>query len=135
MEWSGVVSGNIRLSGPKDALKIEAGLTASDGGVSSLKFTGARMDLEGIWPVLRFVSGQINDVSGIVYELKGQFNLKELSNFNFQTGRILAVEKQDVQTPLGELDTSHAGGTRPGEPQGRSSRKPVEVDHDLLSLG
>ncbi len=82
VELSGLLSGDVKLSGPKDALKIEAGLNASDGGISSLKFTGARMDLEGIWPVLRFVSGQINDVSGIVYELKGQFNLKELSNFN-----------------------------------------------------
>ena len=96
VELSGVVSGNIRLSGPKDALKIEAGLTASDGGVSSLKFTGARMDLEGIWPVLRFVSGQINDVSGIVYELKGQFNLKELSNFNSSEHKVIIASANNT---------------------------------------
>ncbi len=96
VELSGVVSGNIRLSGPKDALKIEAGLTASDGGISSLKFTGARMDLEGIWPVLRFVSGQINDVSGIVYELKGQFNLKELSNFNSSEHKVIIASANNT---------------------------------------
>ncbi len=82
VELSGLLSGDIKLSGPKEALKIEAGLTASDGSLSRLKFNGASIDLEGIWPVLRFVSGQINDISGIVYELKGQFNLKELSNFH-----------------------------------------------------
>lgn len=78
---AGNVSGEVRVRGPKDAVRIDARLVASEGEVALIKFSSAKFDLEGIWPVLRFVSAQINDVGGIVYELKGQFNLKELSDF------------------------------------------------------
>src|SRR3989338_6564542 len=55
IELAGIVSGVARIKGPQDALKIEAKLTAQDGTVSLGKFKNAALDLEGIWPVLRFV--------------------------------------------------------------------------------
>ena len=81
VDLAGKVSGEARIRGPGQAVKIEAKLTASDGKVSRIKFSSAKLILEGIWPILRLVSAQINDMGGIVYELKGQFNLKKLSDF------------------------------------------------------
>lgn len=77
---SGKVSGEIRLKGPKEAIKIEAKLTALDGGAGEVKFNSAKFTLGGIFPVMRLEDAQINEVNGAAYELKGQFNLLELSN-------------------------------------------------------
>lgn len=82
VELSGLVSGQVKIKGPRNAVKIEAKLIAWDGRVEMVKFNSARMDLEGIYPNLRFVNSQINDAGGVVYELKGKFNLRALSEFN-----------------------------------------------------
>jgi hypothetical protein len=78
----GKVSGQIRIQGPHNAVKIEAKLTASEGSVSTIKFKSAKIDAEGFWPILRFVNAQVNEAQGVVYELKGKFNVRELSDFN-----------------------------------------------------
>lgn len=82
IELAGIVSGVARISGPQDALKIEAKFTAQDGIVSLVKFKSAALGLEGIWPVLRFVHSRINDIGGVAYELKGKFNARSLSELN-----------------------------------------------------
>ena len=82
IELAGIISGVVRIKGPQDALKIEAKLTAQDGTVSQLKFKSAALDLEGIWPVLRFVHSRINDIEGVSYELKGKFNAMSLAELN-----------------------------------------------------
>lgn len=82
IELAGIVSGVARIKGPQDALKIEAKLTAQDGTVSLLNFKSAALELEGIWPVLRFVHSRINDIGGVAYELKGKFNVRSLSELN-----------------------------------------------------
>lgn len=78
----GKVSGQIRIQGPHDAVKIEAKLTASEGSMSTLKFKSAKIEAEGFWPILRFINAQVNEAQGVVYELKGKFNVRELSDFN-----------------------------------------------------
>lgn len=78
----GMVSGQVHISGPAGALKIEAELSARDGKVSKVDFKTATINAQGLWPVLRFSSAQINDIGGIIYQLKGRFNLKELADFN-----------------------------------------------------
>lgn len=82
IELAGIVSGAARIKGSLNALKIEAKLTAQDGTVSLMKFKSAALDLEGIWPVLRFVHSRINDIGGVAYELKGKFNASKLAEFN-----------------------------------------------------
>lgn len=82
VELSGEVWGQVKIKGPHNAVKIEAKLTALNGRVSMVRFNSAKINVEGLWPVLRFVDSQINDMGGVVYELKGKFNLKELSEFN-----------------------------------------------------
>jgi hypothetical protein len=82
IELAGIISGEARIKGPRDALKIEAKLTARDGTVSLVNFKSAALDLEGIWPVLRFVNSRINDIGGVAYELKGKFNARLLSELN-----------------------------------------------------
>ena len=79
---SGKVSGEIRLQGPKEAIKIEAKLTALSGQAGEVKFNSAKFTLEGIFPVMRLGDAQINEINGAAYELKGQFNLLELSNLS-----------------------------------------------------
>lgn len=78
---AGRVSGEVRITGPQNEVKIEAKLTAKKGKVAGIMFNSAKINLEGIWPILRFNDSQINDIGGIVYQLKGQFNLRELSDF------------------------------------------------------
>lgn len=78
---AGKVSGEVRITGPQNAVKIEAKLMAKKGEVAGIRFNSAKINLEGIWPILRFSDSQINDIDGIVYELKGQFSLRELSDF------------------------------------------------------
>lgn len=78
---SGKVSGEIHLQGPKESIKIEARLTALSGQAGEVEFNSAKFDLEGIFPVMRLGHAQINEINGAVYELKGQFNLLELTNF------------------------------------------------------
>ena len=89
LELSGGVSGNIAVTGPKEAVKIQAELAALEGNIAKVKFSSAKINLEGLWPILRFTSGQINDVEGGVYELKGQFSLTELSNFNSSGHKVI----------------------------------------------
>src|SRR3989338_8278640 len=79
---SGKVSGEIKLQGPKEAIKIEAKLTALSGQAGEIKFNSAKFTLEGIFPVMRLGDTQINEINGAAYELKGQFNLLELSNLS-----------------------------------------------------
>lgn len=78
---AGKVSGQIKIAGPQNAVKIEAKLTAKKGKVAGIMFNSAKINLEGVWPILRFSDSQINDVGGIVYELKGQFSLREIADF------------------------------------------------------
>lgn len=84
---SGVVSGEASIRGKHDeaapgGVKIEAKLTARKGSVSNLKFDSATLNMEGVWPVLRFVEAKVIEPEGVAYELQGKFNLKELSEFN-----------------------------------------------------
>ncbi|OGX14551.1 MAG: hypothetical protein A2Y01_04490 [Omnitrophica WOR_2 bacterium GWC2_44_8] len=78
----GKAYGQVKVFGPHNAVRIEAKLTALDGKVSVIKFKNAKIDAEGFWPVLRFTDAQINDIGGVVYELRGKFNLRELSELN-----------------------------------------------------
>lgn len=93
---SGKVSGEIRLQGPKEAIKIEAKLTALDGRVGKVKFNSAKFILEGIFPVMRLNYAQINEINGAVYELKGQFNLLELSNLDSPQHRVTVHSANNV---------------------------------------
>ncbi len=82
-ELSGKVSGQVRILGPSQAIKIEAKLIASEGRLATVKFKSAKINAEGLWPVLRFTDGSvINDVGGVVYSLEGKFNVRELSDFS-----------------------------------------------------
>ena len=82
IKLSGVISGKARIKGPWGSLKIEAKLSAHDGTVLQVNFKSASLELEGIWPILRFVHSQINDAGAVAYELKGKFNVEKLSEFN-----------------------------------------------------
>jgi hypothetical protein len=86
VELSGVVSGEAGIRGKQDGaadgVKIEAKLTALKGSVSNLKFDSATLNMEGFWPVLRFVDATVIEPEGVAYGLQGKFNLKELSDFN-----------------------------------------------------
>lgn len=83
---SGVVSGEASIRGKRDepagGVRIEAKLTALKGSVSNLKFDSATLNMEGVWPVLRFVDARVIESEGVAYGLQGKFNLKELSDFN-----------------------------------------------------
>lgn len=85
----GNVSGNFRIKGPLAEASIKGRLTAAKGKVSRIEFTSARLNLEGNWPVLRFSDSYINDVAGIVYQLKGQFNLKEFADFGSPEHKVM----------------------------------------------
>lgn len=93
---SGKVSGEIRLQGPKNAIKIEVKLTALDGQAGEVKFNSAKFALEGIFPVMRLESAQINEINGAAYELKGQFNLLELSNLGSPQHRVTVHSANNV---------------------------------------
>lgn len=92
VELSGVVSGEASIRGKRDeaadGVKIEAKLTALKGSVSNLKFDSATLNMEGVWPVLRFVDAAVIEPEGVAYGLQGKFNLKELSDFNSSQHRI-----------------------------------------------
>lgn len=90
IELEGKVSGQVRIVGQSQAIKIEAKLSAYEGRFSRIKFKSARINLEGFWPMLRFIDGsQINDAGGVVYTLAGKFNLRELSDFNSSQHQVM----------------------------------------------
>lgn len=92
VELSGAVSGEASIRGKQDeaadGVKIEAKLTALKGSLSNLKFDSATLNMEGVWPILRFVDATVIEPEGVVYGLQGKFNLKELSDFNSSGHRI-----------------------------------------------
>ena len=92
----GAVSGSLKIKGPLQALKIEGKFMAYDGRISETEFRSARINVEGNWPVLRFVNSQINDTGGIVYDLKGEFNLKELSDLASPEHRVMVYSANNM---------------------------------------
>ena len=82
VKLSGIISGKARIKGPWGSLKILLKLAAQDGTVAQVNFKSASLELEGVWPILRFVHSQINDTGAVAYELKGKFNVEKLSEFN-----------------------------------------------------
>lgn len=103
VELSGIVSGEASIRGRQDeasggvnpalsadkytahrksGVKIETKLAAQKGSVAGLRFDSAKLNMEGLWPILRFVDARVIEPGGVAYELQGNFNLKELSEFN-----------------------------------------------------
>lgn len=72
---SGVISGQVVLSGFPDRLFVKGQLKAHNGFIEGVEFDTIRLNFEGIYPVVVISDSFILQADGLSYNIKGKFDL------------------------------------------------------------
>jgi len=96
---SGLVSGQVKIDGAISAPNVKGELRLKSGNIETLKYNEILVNIEGIYPLIKFVDSNIFEKDGHIYSLVGKFNLAQVDN--------LASSSHDVKLmPLADDDFS-----------------------------
>jgi len=74
---TGIISGNIKLSGPMDRLMIKSNLRAQKGFIETIEYDLFNLNFEGVYPVVQINDSDILKRDGVGFNLKGEFDLSK----------------------------------------------------------
>ncbi|MFZ5800284.1 MAG: hypothetical protein ACOY3D_02765 [Candidatus Omnitrophota bacterium] len=97
---SGVVSGKVRLSGYFKRLKISGILRSEKVQIDGLAFRNAAINFHGQYPVVDVENSEIRDENGMVYNLSGKFNLRQINKFSSGAHQITVTPFSDDAAAL-----------------------------------
>ena len=92
---SGLVSGHVEIEGILPVPEIKGELRFNNGNIETLKYNAMLINIDGVYPILKFVDSNIFEKNGQIYYLIGKFNLKELDNLTLLTHNLKLIPSVD----------------------------------------
>lgn len=85
---SGLVNGKVKIDGLISSPQIKGQLRVANGNIDTLEYNEIVINIEGMYPLLKFIDSNIFEREGYVYALTGSFNVEELDNINSSSHKI-----------------------------------------------
>lgn len=112
----GDVSGNLRLRGSLEQLKISGILNSYNGSVMGHDYDMAQFNISGVYPLIDITDSYVAQSDGFSFEVNGALDLGNLRNFkaqlrNFISSPLVAKDGQNLEWTLKRMRSDQDGMT------------------------
>ncbi len=88
---SGLVSGEIKVSGPFNEIFLQGKLVSYDGHVNQLEFNNLFLNIEGSYPEMNILESLVSQTEGMSFVFQGPMDLREVSSQRDFTKQVKAL--------------------------------------------